>query len=641
MEPTAARQTILVVDDVPDNIEMLGGVLRTTYKVKAALNGEKALRIAATIPQPDLILLDVMMPDMDGYEVMRRLQASPDTADIPVIFITARDQQEDEQQGLAMGAVDYLAKPISPPVALARIRNHLQLKGIRDLLRDQNLVLEEKVTERTKALTNERAKLDRLVQVGISLSSERDGARLLDSILSGAMEIAGADGGILYVCIGHTHLAVSIVRANSLGIYLGGQGGKPTPFPKLALFDPQSGQPNLGHIALQVVHSRVPINVPDVYACPEQDYPVIRRFDKMTGYHSQSLLLVPLSPRGSDVVGVLQLLNARAAETIIPFSAELQSFVEALAAQAAIAIDNQNLISSQQKLISTFEKFVPKQFLQRIAGEGLENIKPGTVESNTITVMFSDIRSFTTLSERMSPKDLFALLNSYLSRMQIPIEEQHGFIDKFIGDAIMALFDGPEAEQATNAVRAAIGMQNHLLAFNAERAAAGQKPILTGIGLHIGSVMLGTLGNDHRMDSTVIGDAVNLSARLEGLTKFYGCRIVISEDLFRLLAADTFLCRPLDQVVVKGRKQAVLVYDVFDADPEPDKARKQAALESYRQGFELFYARRWPESQAAFRACLAQDPEDRAAQMYLERCATLMEHPPAADWDGTFEMVHK
>ncbi|MEO5353394.1 MAG: GAF domain-containing protein [Magnetococcus sp. XQGC-1] len=522
--------------------------------------------------------------------------------------------------------------------------NRETLEQIHQQLERHASRLEEVVQERTRALTNERGKLDRLVQGGINLSSERDETRLLDSILTGAMEISGADGGILYVRTGENFLAVSIVRANSLGIYLGGAGGKSVPFPKLPLYDPKSGQPNLSHIALQVVHSRVPINVPDVYTFPEQDYPVIRRFDKMTGYHSQSLLLVPLWARGSDVVGVLQLLNAHDAHNaklIVPFSAELQAFVEALAAQAAIAIDNQNLISAQRQLISTFEKFVPKQFLQRIAGEGLANIKPGTVELSTITVMFSDIRSFTTLSEQMAPSHLFALLNSYLSRMQIPIEEQHGFIDKFIGDAIMALFDGTDAEQATRAVRAAIGMQQHLLVFNAERTALGQAPIRTGIGLHIGQVMLGTLGNEHRMDSTVIGDAVNLSARLEGLTKFYGCRIVISEDLFNLLASGAFSCRPLDRVVVKGRTQPILVYDLFDADPEPEKSRKQETLATYQRGFDLFYERRWPESQQAFRTCLAQNAEDLAAQMYLERCATLLANPPGAEWDGTFAMHHK
>lgn len=562
-----------------------------------------------------------------------------------VTLLECRDASEDLlRDGLGVLLKKY-EKNLRETKKIIRMsdRSEQKILALHQKLETHASQLEGMVKERTKDLNYEKAKLARLVTVGIGLSSERDEATLLDSILTGAMDIAGADGGILYVRTDDNQLSIKIVRANSLGIYLGGKEGKPTPFPKIKLFDPKTGQANLSHIALQVVHSRLPINVPDVYAFPEQDYPVIRRFDKTTGYHSQSLLLVPLSPRGGDVVGVLQLLNARdvEADRIVPFSAELQSFVEALSAQAAIAIDNHNLISSQRKLINTFEKFVPKQFLQRIAGDGLENIKPGKVELSTITVMFSDIRSFTSLSEKISPKELFFLLNKYLGRMQIPIDYHHGFIDKFIGDAIMALFDGPAAEQATNAVRAAIGMQQHLREFNEERAALGQSPIITGIGLHIGQVMLGTLGNDNRMDSTVIGDAVNLSARLEGLTKFYGCRVVISEDLFQLLDKNRFLCRPLDRVAVKGRKQPVLVYEVIDADPEPEKMRKQALVENYRRGFELFYDRRWQESQELFRHCLELDPGDLASQRYVTRCTTLMAQPGEGDWDGTFAMEHK
>ena len=171
-----------------------------------------------------------------------------------------------------------------------------------------------------------------------------------------------------------------------------------------------------------------------------------------------------------------------------------------------------------------FEKFVPKQFLQRIAKEGIATIEAGRVTSETITILFSDIRSFTSISETMTPEHLFAFLNDYLGRMEAPIKENNGFIDKFIGDAIMALFDGNFRTQATGAVKSAVDMQKQLQHFNNERQNKGLVTLGTGIGIHIGSVMLGTLGNANRMDSTVIGDAVNLAARLEGLTKYYGVR---------------------------------------------------------------------------------------------------------------------
>jgi len=146
------KQTILIVDDTPDNITLLSALLKDKYKTRVATSGQKALQVAATAPLPDLILLDVMMPEMDGYEVCRRLKQRPETADIPVIFLTAKVQVADEEMGLKLGAIDYITKPISPSIVLARIETHLSLKNARQFLRDQNQHLEHLVVERTRQL---------------------------------------------------------------------------------------------------------------------------------------------------------------------------------------------------------------------------------------------------------------------------------------------------------------------------------------------------------------------------------------------------------------------------------------------------------------------------------------------------------
>ena len=156
MTPTldpARRTTVLIVDDTPENLTFLSSLLKDRYRVKIATNGDKALQIAATEPQPDLILLDIMMPDIDGYEVCQRLKADPRTAGIPVIFLTAMSEAESEERGLSLGAVDYITKPISPPIVLARVANHLTLKGARDFLRDQNVFLEQEVRRRTQEIS--------------------------------------------------------------------------------------------------------------------------------------------------------------------------------------------------------------------------------------------------------------------------------------------------------------------------------------------------------------------------------------------------------------------------------------------------------------------------------------------------------
>lgn len=171
MDTVAERQTILVVDDTPDNLTLLAGLLKDRYRVRIANNGTRALQVAATAPVPDLILLDVMMPDIDGHEVCRRLKADPVTADIPVIFLTARTQMADEEAGFAAGAVDYITKPISPPIMLARVATHLSLQHARRMLSDQNAHLSAMVARRTRDLEHMR---DAIILAMASLAETRD-----------------------------------------------------------------------------------------------------------------------------------------------------------------------------------------------------------------------------------------------------------------------------------------------------------------------------------------------------------------------------------------------------------------------------------------------------------------------------------
>jgi len=165
------QATILVVDDTPENLELMSGLLKDLYRVRVANNGERALRLASADPAPDLVLLDVMMPGIDGYEVCRRLKADPATASTPVIFLTAKAEIEDERQGLSLGAVDYITKPISPPIVLARIKTHLELKAAADRLRNQNTVLEAEVQRRTRIIS---AIQDVTVFAMASLAETRD-----------------------------------------------------------------------------------------------------------------------------------------------------------------------------------------------------------------------------------------------------------------------------------------------------------------------------------------------------------------------------------------------------------------------------------------------------------------------------------
>ncbi|WP_413176000.1 adenylate/guanylate cyclase domain-containing protein [Anabaena azotica] len=225
--------------------------------------------------------------------------------------------------------------------------------------------------------------------------------------------------------------------------------------------------------------------------------------------------------------------------------------------------------SKLQKTLDSFERFVPDKFVSVIAPQGIENIEVGMASTRKMTILFCDIRGYTSMSEAMTPMQIFLFLNDYLACMGKVIDEAGGFIDKYIGDAIMALFDD---EATDSALQAAISMQQALDKFNYERCQGeGENPIKNGlpiisvgIGIHRGTVVMGTVGFTSRMDSTVIGDAVNVASRIEGLTKQYECEILITESVVKSLShPELFSLRLIDKSVkVKGKDEAISIYEL-------------------------------------------------------------------------------
>jgi adenylate cyclase len=212
-----------------------------------------------------------------------------------------------------------------------------------------------------------------------------------------------------------------------------------------------------------------------------------------------------------------------------------------------------------QQTLESFERFVPEKFLRVVAPRGIENIAVGEYAKRNMTILFSDIRGYTSLSESQTPEETFNFLNEYIAYVGAAIDKEGGFIDKYIGDAVMALFD---EEQTDGALRAAIGMQTALDEFNQKRDMAGLRPVAIGVGVHRGEVVMGTVGFTSRIDSTVIGDAVNVSSRVEGLTKEYQCDILVTDATVAALEdASVFdLKLVAESVKVKGKETAIGLY---------------------------------------------------------------------------------
>ncbi|MEG4344098.1 AAA family ATPase [Microcoleus sp. A003_D6] len=269
------------------------------------------------------------------------------------------------------------------------------------------------------------------------------------------------------------------------------------------------------------------------------------------------------------------------------------------------------------QLNKAYERFVPSQFLQFLGKSSIIDVELGDQVQLEMSVLFSDIRDFTTLSESMTPDENFRFINSYLSRMEPVINENNGFIDKYIGDAIMALFSG----DADNAVKAGIAMLHCLVEYNQNRANSGYAPIQIGIGINTGTLMLGTVGGQNRMDGTVISDAVNLASRVESLTKNYGVSLLITQPTYaRLKNLSQYTIRTLDTVKVKGKSEAVTVYEVFDADSPEIKAGKLATLELFAEALAIYSEGKLAEAGRLFAECWRQNQGDRVAKIYWERC---------------------
>ncbi|MGD2183749.1 response regulator [Lusitaniella coriacea] len=290
------------------------------------------------------------------------------------------------------------------------------------------------------------------------------------------------------------------------------------------------------------------------------------------------------------------------------------------------------------KINTAYGRFVPQDFLRFLKRDSIVDVQLGDNLQTKMSVLFSDIRSFTELSERMTPQENFAFINSYLGRVSPVIREHNGFIDKYIGDAVMALF--PQSPE--EALNAAIAMQQQVRLYNQDRLKSGYAAISIGIGLHTGKVMLGTIGEVQRMESTVISDAVNLASRLEGLTKLYGSGIIISsETLCQLENFDRYKYRFLDRVVVKGKKQVVAIFEVYDGDTPVMQQLKSQTKTQFEEAIVWYSRQNFDRARQMFEAVLSANPQDRAAELYLQRCHQYQQEGVREDWNGVAVLLNK
>ena len=262
-------------------------------------------------------------------------------------------------------------------------------------------------------------------------------------------------------------------------------------------------------------------------------------------------------------------------------------------------------------------RFVPREFLRCLSKNSIAELALGDQVLSDMAILFADIRSFTALSEKMTPRDNFRFLNSYLGRMNPFIWENGGYIDKYIGDAIMALFPSG----AGSALDAGIAMLAQIPVYNSHRAAFGYAPIRIGVGVNAGPVMLGVIGHERFMQGTVISDAVNLASRLEGLTKIYGASLIVSNHvLFGLEDPNRYHYRFLDRVRLRGKEDTVPVYEVFNGDPPELLERKKRTRETFERGVYEYHAGDFTLAAKLFDEIRDPKAPEKAIEIYRIRC---------------------
>ena len=361
--------------------------------------------------------------------------------------------------------------------------------------------------------------------------------------------------------------------------------------------------------------------------------PVLNGYDATRTIHgnpkTRSIPIVIISGR-KDVTARIKALEAGAVDYLTKpvHTEELRARIDSLLRVKAY---NDFMFGYQEKLkgelankteqlwqsLESFSRFVPKEFLQHLGRDNITQVQLGDQALRELAILFSDIRSFTTLSEKMTPQQNFNFLNSYLKRMDPFIWSNHGFIDKYIGDSIMALF--PEGEES--ALKAAIQMMEYLPVYNAQRRSFRYDPINIGIGVHSGPVMLGTIGHERFMQGTVISSSVNLASRLEGLTKIYGVQIVASSNIIFGLADPTQYCyRFIDKIAMRGMSEPTPVFEVFDANPKDQKAQKLATHDAFEQAVYDYHNGDFERASERFREIEDQEHRDGCVTVYRKRC---------------------
>ena len=614
-------KTILIVDDS----DLVAGVLtealsEENYSIVRAGNGVEGV-VAAYREIPDLIIMDVEMPLMQGYQASRLLKHRRGIKEIPIIMHTSLSDDKDKYWALSSGADAFVTKDFDNVEHLKgevrKLADHPPYQGIETIRVDGENIDNEKVFEMIGSLFDVQlfrsTILNMLGELGRSLGS-------LDDTAKGILEL------LPKVC--ESHITVLMIKYQ--------KGGKLWVRPAENVYS--SDVDDFLKVCFNDFYNHFStINVEEIEPVlfgvdDREDYDKIR----LDGKQISSYFHWPLVGKGGNVVGTLHVGNFSNNYFSERISENIRIFAEGSGTIMENAILFGQINEMHEKIRHVFSKFVPKEIIDDlIEKQSDEALLVG--EKRNIVVLFSDIRSFTTISENNSAEAVVSFLNDHFSVMVDIIRKHGGSIDKFIGDAIFAIFGAPVSyeDNALRAARAAVEMTTAMAQVNTAGLVLPETGYAIGIGLHEGEAIVGNIGSSDKFDYTAIGDTVNIASRLEGLTKHYHQEILVSEDIAHKLDGE-FSIREVDRVKVKGKLDATSLFSL----EEGEAALSPEGMNNYIKAMKLYKQGNWGMALDYFRQVKELAPEDWLAQFYIDRCTEFKDNPPE-NWDGSISLDFK
>lgn len=450
------------------------------------------------------------------------------------------------------------------------------------------------ITGHTNSLSMADLDLDAILKAAQSISTEIDLPRLLRNLSEIILKNTGAESGALIIHNNNHWIVKAMGTENNIKL--------------LDDIEVNLIEENKLPLAQHVIETVIRTGKQELLsnACEESAFVNDRHIKEE---EIRSILCMPLT-RQNDLIGIIYLENKAIKNA---FSESHQHVLNLLSSQATVSIENSLLYDNTKRLNIAYERFVPKEFLSLLKKQSILDIKVGDQIQQNMTVLFADIKDFTKRSEKMSPADNFKFINDFLHEMEPLIRAHHGFIDKYIGDAIMALF--PSAEEA---LACAIKMLNKLHVLNTRYT---DNPVHISIGLNTGPLILGIVGGEERLEGTVISDTVNLAARIEVLNKLYVSDCLITANTLHALPEDhPFKLRFLGSPTVRGKSDKIAVYEVLDHYPVEVYKHKLATRDQFEQAIEYYEHGKFLEANNLFKLILQQDPQDTTAHAYLQLC---------------------